>query len=52
MGLEDIVDYGRLKMLVICINLSILIIYKNASSLINTWSDITYILYFSKIIFK
>jgi len=41
-----------LKILVININLTTLIIYKNGPSIINTASDITFVLYFCKITFK
>jgi len=39
-------------MLVILINISIFIIYKNSSNLINTRSDTTSVLYFCKTICK
>jgi len=43
-------NYGGLKILVVIINLSIFIIWKNDPNIINTVSNIIYILYFCKII--
>jgi len=55
MSLEDNMDYGGysdLKMLAIDINRPMLIICKNSQIKIKTKSNITYILYFCKTIFK
>lgn len=40
-------DYDNLKILIIYINLSIFIIYKNDQSIINTRSDILHLFYIS-----
>lgn len=44
-------DYNNFKNVVIYINLFIFIIYKNGSSIINTRTNNTSILYFCKIVF-
>lgn len=44
--IERYKGYGKLKVLVIYIHLSIFIFYKNGPNITNTRSDITLILYF------
>jgi hypothetical protein len=48
---EWTIDRGELSNLVININLSIIIIFKNGTNIINTRSNITFILYYCKTIF-